>query len=758
MSARIIALRRGKTGDNQSFSKARARDPAIIVLVQSVLRPETADSMRAHVLSDPANVHQFACAFGDAFGFFSRPTLDTNSDRVVVAVGNFTDTIGEPFPVSIPILDFEGHFTTLIRRRDAETYGFATHPLSPDTVRGRAAGNRSSAAASMERLNFPLPDEADDGDLPVIAALPIFLPVAPGETFPHMLAADDAQSFAEIFPLFDVWRRGVTYVKTHNQGLSLTVGGNLFDPDSLAYDAANVDLPLNWVQIRAGIPLTLKQLSPTDTLYRKTRERCIAWSETIWVEVGQVMDAEPAPALGGGLGNFFTPEHFRAAMEPLVPKEKVFSSAARSTSRYRLLLAASPLPVGGGAPDHVVLPDLRDEFKAYLSIPGSATAGEELRELTRSRLAVANSLTTSLDRDVTLEAENITLAFSERIRVFGFLTEKLVNTTHTGAKSQLGLLQLLTPDRAALAVVLEGELEAAHLLMSNSTSGAAQLDASKASKLYCLGRLSTFRDSYEAVCNFRCLISVMVEDIAAPLVLVKLLEYCTLLVERTGRTFFEAYKGTPHLAVHPWQDLQTILSAFCRVSTDSTLYAAVGRGEPIAFINYRSAIDVSDALISELRAILSGNGLGKFAGIPICHPWFSPAPNSRIGNTTSGPVTGGDPKRQKTQASPPAKGTSPADLEHRKTLGMLQFDATAAGSPKLPLINILHRLRGARTQERLCMKFLTRGFACNVPDCKQPHITNISALSPDARIKLIEFVKKQPGLSWAEGKAPAGTS
>jgi hypothetical protein len=715
--------------------------------------------MRVHVLSDPANVHQFACAFENVFGFLTRPTIDTNSDGVIVAVGNFTDTIGEPFPVSIPIRDFEGHFTTLIRRKDADTYGFATHSISPDTVRGGKGGRtRTSAAASMERLQFPVPDAAEDGDLPVIAALPLFLPVAPGETFPHMLAAGDDQSFAETFPLFDVWRRGVTYVKTHNGGLSLTDGGDLFDQEDLAYDPADLDLPLNWVQVRAGIPPSLKQLAPTDTLYSKARERFLGWSETVWIEVGQVMDAEPAPALGVGLGSFFTPEHFRAAMEPLVPKEKVFSSAGRSTSRYRLLLAASPPPGGGGAPDHVVLPDLRDEFKAYLSIPGSATAGEELRELTRSRLSVANSLTTSLDRDVTLEAENITLAFSERIRVFGFLTEKLISTTHTGAKAQLGLLQLLTPDRAALAVVLEGELEAAHLLMSNTTSGAAQLDASKASKLYCLGRLSTFRDSYEAVCNFRCLVSVMVEDLAAPLVLVKLLEYCTLLVERTGRTFFESHRGTPHLAVHPWQDLQTILSAFCRISTDSTLYAAVGRGEPIAFINYRSAIDVSDALIGDLRAILSGSGLGKFAGIPICHSWFSPGSNSRGGNTPSGFTAGGDPKRQKTQASPLAKGNSPADPEHRKTLGILQFDATAAGSTKLPLIPVLHRLRGSRTPERLCMKFLTRGFACNVSDCKQPHVTNINSLPPDARLKLIEFVKKQPGMSWAEGKAPAGTS
>jgi hypothetical protein len=200
--------------------------------------------MRVRVLSDPVNVHQFACAFEDAFGFFSRPTINTNLDRVIVAVGNFTDTIGKPFPVSIPILDFEGHLTTLIWRRDAETYGFATHPLLPDTVQGRAIRQRSSPAASMERLHFPLPEDADDGDLPVISALPIFLPLAPGETFPHMLAANDVQLFAETFPLFDVCCQGVTYVKTHNQGLSLTAGRDLFNPDALAYDAADVNLPL----------------------------------------------------------------------------------------------------------------------------------------------------------------------------------------------------------------------------------------------------------------------------------------------------------------------------------------------------------------------------------------------------------------------------------------------------------------------------------------------------------------------------------
>jgi hypothetical protein len=752
--SRILALRRGKTGDVQSFSRARAPDPAKLALIEGTLRPAANGTLRLHILSDPCNVHQFACSFGGAVGFLTRPTIVVSNGNYVVT-GNFTDTIGEPFPCSIPIEEFEGHFTTLVRRRDAERYGFAIHHVAPDTVKGAAR----TVTASMERLNFPMPDEPEDGDRPVIAALPLFLPIGPGQTFPHLLAVADPQSFSDTFPLFDVWRQGLAYAKSFNGSLSVTVGGPLFSIEPLAIEADDATNPFNWIQIRAGIPRALTQLIPGQPLYAETRDRLLVWSDVIWAEVGSALVVEePAPHPPPAAGNFFTPDHFRAAMEPLVPKEKIFSSAGRTAARYRLLLAAKP-PPGGANPDQMILPDLRDEFKAYLSVPGNAAAGEDLRELIKSRLSLANALDTSLDRDVTLEAENITLAFSDRMRVFGFLSEKLINTTHLGAKGALGLLHLLTPDRVALAAVLEGEQEAAALLMSNSSSSTAQLDASKASKLYCLGRLTTFRHSYEAICNFRCLVSVMVEDLALPLVLVKLLEYSSLLVDRTGRLFFESYRGATHLAVHPWQDLQTILSSFCRIAVDSTLHSAVSRGEPVASINYQSAIDVSDALTSDLRAILNGNGLGKFAGTPTCSHWFSRVSSAQQGSPPSTPTTGGDLKRQKMQATPPSGNAKPPiDLEHRKTLGILQLDATAAGSSRLPNPNIYHRKRGAKTQERLCMKFMIRGFACDSTNCKLPHISSVDSLPPAPRTQLIEFVRKQPGLSWVEGKAPAGTS
>jgi hypothetical protein len=156
--SRILALRRGKTGDVQSFLKARAPDPAKVTLIEETLHPAANSTLCIHVLSNPSNVHQFACAFGGAVGYFTRPTI-VLSEGICVVRGNFTDTIGEPFPCSIPTDEFEGYFTTLVRRRDAETYGFAIHPIARDTVKGAAR----TITASMERLNFTMPNEPEDG-------------------------------------------------------------------------------------------------------------------------------------------------------------------------------------------------------------------------------------------------------------------------------------------------------------------------------------------------------------------------------------------------------------------------------------------------------------------------------------------------------------------------------------------------------------------------------------------------------------------
>ena len=311
----------------------------------------------------------------------------------------------------------------------------------------------------------------------------------------------------------------------------------------------------------------------------------------------------------------------------------------------------------------------------------------------------------------------------------------------------LGFLQFLTPDREALAAVVEGDLDARTLVMANASSNSAQLDACKASKMYCSGRLSTFRHSYEAFCNLRLLLSLMVEDVDAPLLVWKLTEYVTLLIDCQGRIFFETGRNSPHLAIHPWQDLQHILTAFVMTAIRAELYQPVMKGEAVALINYANAIAVADNVISDLRAILNGNGLGKFAGTPCCAAWF--ASRSRE-PTKVRPVAGNDRegKRQRLE---------PGDVDTRKSKGLLTLDAEAAGTSRLPNVGVYHKKKGAKAPERICMPFMTQGYACTARNCAFPHISNIAILAEAERKKLLDVVEKTPGLNWAEGKAPSGT-
>ena len=412
------------------------------------------------------------------------------------------------------------------------------------------------------------------------------------------------------------------------------------------------------------------------------------------------------------------------------------------------MLARRPV---AGAPDQdaAVIPPLAEEFDQYLGLGSSAAASDDLKELVRSRLCVANAADTAINKDVTWESGNVTLAFSDGLRVAIWLVEKLRATSHTAAQNCIGMLQFLTPDRDALSVVVEGDLQVRSLIMANASSGSAQIDASKSSKMYCAGRLTTFRHSYEAFCNLRLLLSIMVADVDSSMLVTKMREYIDVLMDRQGRLFYETCREQPHLAVHPWQDLQHILSAFWDVATQSDLTRAVTDDGAVALANYANPLAVADAAISELRAIINGNGLGKFGGVPCCSPWFS----SR--SPPPGRLRGGGDLSKEGESKKPRLDAQ--DLERKKTLGILEFDPEVAGTTRLPILGVHYKKRGAKIPERLCMKYLTRGYACPNRDCRFPHV-GYDALSDSDKKCFVEAVKKQPGLSWVEGKAPPGTS
>ncbi|CAB9530818.1 unknown protein [Seminavis robusta] len=234
-------------------------------------------------------------------------------------------------------------------------------------------------------------------------------------------------------------------------------------------------------------------------------------------------------------------------------------------------------------------------------------------------------------------------------------------------------------------------------------------------------------------------------------------EYVNLLMDTAGKDLWDVYRRHPALAVHPWQELQSILFGFLKPATNATLYTSVIAGTGVQYSAFRGAIATADSHIHDLRAILNGSGLGKFEGMPTCAGWFAVAlPSRGVSRGPSGPS--GSPTGNTEQG--PGKRprvADPGDNDRKKNLGMLKFDTAIAGTNRLPMVTARAKKRGGRTPERLCMKFLTQGYFCpNGNDCKMPHVVNIDTLTGDNKSKLVEFVKNQAGLSWAEGKAPAG--
>jgi len=207
------------------------------------------------------------------------------------------------------------------------------------------------------------------------------------------------------------------------------------------------------------------------------------------------------------------------------------------------------------------------------------------------------------------------------------------------------------------------------------------MDAMKNSQMYFGGKVDSFRSLYESVCNFRLLCSLATNDPDRSLLVQKLVECTDMLVDVSGKSFWEAHRNHPHLAVHAHQDLQHILSAFAVVATNSALSKSVESGNQVTLDNCSTALAVANGHIHNLWAVVNGNGLGSFRDVPHCSTWFGHSPSA----THSAPNPRGVGGRCAPDASRAAPGrATPADLaevtERLRTLGSLEFDASAPGA------------------------------------------------------------------------------
>jgi len=252
------------------------------------------------------------------------------------------------------------------------------------------------------------------------------------------------------------------------------------------------------------------------------------------------------------------------------------------------------------SPDLTDLSPLKEEFLGYFRMASGASAADELKELARTAVRESNSSPICTSKDVTFDTDAVTLAFSDRIRMFQFVGDHLVSLSKTHAQTNLGILQFLTPVRAPLAQAAEGDAAVKTLVMANASNSASQIDATKNSQMYSGGKVDSFRSLYESVYNFRLLCSLASNNPDRSLLVQKLVEHTDILVDLSGKSFWEAYRNHPHLAVHAYQDLQHILSAFVVVAANSTLSKSVEGGNQVTLGNYSTALAVANGHIHNL--------------------------------------------------------------------------------------------------------------------------------------------------------------
>ena len=760
MTTRQLYVARGRASDTRHFSKARFPDPTKARLVVETLSNKLDEDRRDQILNDSSICSQFAFPWDSQVCFLTRPEYVSVPGSTSTAVlGSASDRLGNVYPVLVPKVAFQGFFTSLVRKDDAEHFSLAQHPTAPDSIRGPPPpataddATPSPVQASTDRLQFPLESDEDQHS-PVIAALPYFLPLPPGCSFPEGTAVDTTPGkFRDDFRLFEVWLQAHRYARLHNSSQSVTQGGPMFLPADLKTSQA----PFHGLAIVDKLDTTPTTVSPVGPLGHRCTARLESWADDTWALLGMqahpiTPEKDPSPGQPQDTDNPSPSSGHGALAAPTAKEKAQAKTAATVAAGYRLAFARLP---SSDSVDlrHVILPSLQSDFKEVLDSPKPQDACVELKQILTGKLGEANISDLAMSRDVTLEPQICTLSLSNCIRSFHWLDVPLVSTNKGTMETMLGLLHFLTPDHQALLAQVSREVANGPVVLSHVADDKAQLEASTKSRLYTRGRLTSGKDIYHAICNFVLVADLLVDGGRSSMLVTKLVRYANALNSAEGRRFLQTFANHPYLPIHLFQDVQHIITLYFRVAQSHSLRTQVKQGQSVETSNYTAVSRAADLVIDNLNNVILGSGLGRFEGCPHAHSWFSaPAPS----HVPRSPPTVDQPpaKRQRGGAATPL---DPDRITKAKASGVLVFDPLAAGTKELPLCSVRDTRPGSKTPERLCMPFMTRDHFCSEPNCPRPHISNLKRLSSDKkRESLAHFVSKTPGLSWSPGHAPSG--
>ena len=664
MLARASLLARGRSGPDQRYSSARARNQIAADRITGVQRPGIDQRIREATVADATLISQFAVIHDGEVKFITRPVLVTRPDGEVVIHGSVGDTIGQFHPVEVMASEFRGHFTTLLQSRQIGELGLEDHPIAPETIPPPPVGPRRRNAGEqyqpdLSRLEFELPENPDnvvDADRPRITCLPKACGLEPGVTMvTPVRIATTSRNTAPESRFFRAWLDGARYVVRRNGGFSVTEGGPRFDPQGFEVEDGDVDEgePFSSYTICEQVSVQMTFLNPDSPEGIAIGNRMREFAEETWVQLALGMPLanndddtvstanESSPAEGK------TPEERLAeAIHRASSTGKVFKAAKRLAAQHRVFLACAPKD----GSDKVTLPKLSKPFLAVLEEEKGIEANVLMQDMYRTPLKVMRRSKIAMDRDVTFRLDQINLAWSDAHRTYNVVDEPLSDMPLEKAERTLNLMHYFTPFLAALSENVANEEDVRLITRANVHDPKAALEAAKKSKLFCGGIITTGRHAYEMIINARSQFKEMYEGEDTPLVIQCLEEVAEAITSEKGKRFFERHPGNTDIPLHIFNDTAHTIACFHNAAKDPSVHGAAAEGRDVAYSNYGPGLSAHRSNMTDLNQAMSGSGLGKFKETPECAHWFR-RPDSSRGRAQRSPVaqgTGGPAKRAKT--------------------------------------------------------------------------------------------------------------
>ena len=160
----------------------------------------------------------------------------------------------------------------------------------PETIQGPALSDDidDGVAPSLARLNF---GPNADTDNPLIAALPVMLPLPVGVPFPQepWSIHEEDTTMTAAYPLAEAWRKGLSYNSKNNRGYAVTARGPLFDRRELEEHMSEFE---DVTLVNAGqVPFDM--IPPTHALHKAMKDVITEASDMAWFHMGGNLPAEP---------------------------------------------------------------------------------------------------------------------------------------------------------------------------------------------------------------------------------------------------------------------------------------------------------------------------------------------------------------------------------------------------------------------------------------------------------------------------------